>query len=694
MSRKSREKRERRQKEAKRKEKSYKKPTALGSRSIGDKLGEYMEGRVGKDPESPEFKQEEPGVFTSDKGYGPDELRNKLPEILSGVNEAVGAAAVNAQNSYGASAYVGTAGVRLKSGYRPFFPVIEITAEGALLSVPSRVGVSFDHPINGKASHLRVYDWDNPTVCLYVGSIDADKQAAGSELFQELAKVWNTWFLRIAVGVVNDSQDRRNATYHNQLGFEPYIGQVYQDYVVNFVTGEVDELSTVPIHEMVTYFSTVFSTNKQKDDVILELAQMNGATPESPAMADEFLRIAEQRYLTMEKLVGKPPWKLVGEGEDVDFQKSQHRHIIDNYLHILGVLRSLTTGQHPTDADGLARQRQLWGWMRNARIYEFSKEAYYRLHHSADVYTTEVLRGIEWKSTKVITADDIEDSKTYTNDLIEHGKLVPFPPDLPFEVCYFGWGLGVSSYRLIHLNDFVTYDVDFEPGDSVKESQLLGHIVTRTGWVYGCYAYSTHKGESNLRMRMECNPEEGWAYPDTLVPWIILTTVREIEDHVTVVKGFADGRMRRSFNRFNKQLRLKRNPLIPADYYTVYLRDKLVRETVRRTMESGKSSSPGYAVEVESHCRLKYCRGKYGDPIDEKELERRMRLDYLIFKCGDQIPADLYEMMRRRSLPPPFHGEWISLKKIRVEEHWSPSSPELPRIKGVRKTTKGITSGK
>lgn len=658
------------------------------------------------DTETPEdaiakFTQQAPGVFTSPQGFDLEELQAKLPQLLQGVQQAAGGDVFTPEDGFGVRspfsrlpdpndpdladsiAIVGSVDVHLADGKKPLYPYVELVERQAIPRLTDTLDIAFSEIGNGAVAMV-IFEADRPETPLFIGVVEREK----ARLFSKLQKHWGYWFLRTSVGEPTSNETRRKTARHARVGMQPEMGQVYFDYQI--ANKRVFRLRT-PIHTTIDSLVTGAS-QQNSDDWELSMASViampdNGREYEQ----DEALTAAASQRKILEMLVGKMPWRLP-DPHDQEEKKSHHRIVVDTFLDVCDRVRRMSLGGYDSDGRAISNEnmqwyRLVWAWLRSARPYEFRTNTYAELHRTADMYTTEKIAGRTWQPSGVPLSED-EDIEEYMSLISDAGRMVPFPEELPFEVCYFGWGTGVSVRQLDTLRAIVEIGVK----QKIYDGQLIAHLVTARGHVLGFFNVTLESGiGASLYVAELRSPDAGWRFPFSLTPWTILTTLREIEDHATVIdKTVVCGRTRRAFERFNKKHKLKKNPMLPPPFYTVYLRDKLVRDSMRKTIAQLPGRKYDYRHDVEGHDRLYYKKGVL--PLGEKQQASLLKRGYSIYRHGDVIPADLYDMMMRRGRQPPSRDQWVALKKTRVDAHLSPSDPDLPYIPSVRKTTKGITS--
>lgn len=575
----------------------------------------------------------------------------------------------------------------------PLFPVFEIICKHGIPEIPDNLKFDVLTASVGDFAEIVITDPTAPEADrpFYVGNMRFSEQL---KLFEQLRRTWGHFFLRLSHDSKKADLLNSGATPFMNEEFYPASGVYYKDYMVfdaghsrtsNRGSMNVADVSS-RIHLMAKSVVRLAATCGPRKFV--QTIADSTTADDYPSFAST--RISVQRTLLdpMLSITGtKLPWKLK---QAPNFRNINKKLMLHNFFRIIELLKKQACDESSSEE---ARQQaaDLWAGMRNARPYEFTPAAFHRLDEACESYVMEEVLGMEFSSMEEFHRNfGFEDAVAIVELMEGECGHVPYPEKLPFEHCYFGWGPGVRVDRGKGLSSIGHVAAQGIHPDAWDDLTLLGHLVSANGRVVSFYDCAMrNKAQVELTASFERNPKIGtWKEGCGLVPWMIVTMVGEVMAHAVVEEHKLPSSARRKFARMGNKRQGIPKP-VPPDYYTVYIRDRMILQRVRKAM-TGTGRKQSYRHDVEGYERLHYQVGKL--PIAADDRAALVNRGYTIYPHGTPIPADMQVLMmhRRREFPRP--GEWVALMKVFVDNFISPKNPNLPYVPAVRKTTKGVTS--
>lgn len=400
-------------------------------------------------------------------------------------------------------------------------------------------------------------------------------------------------------------------------------------------------------------------------------------SPEEKARVKEH---CEQYISQMEALAGPLPWDFDEARYEREQARASHHTVVNYYLEAVEntVLAQARSGKVLIDESHHRREilSLCAAFIRQARIFELTSEAYATCYRAADVYTTEALFGERWQPYDPLRPPAEGSGAEYVQQLQEGGARVPFPAPLPFEVCYLAWGEGV------YLTPEQKQLRGIEPSIGAI---LVAHVITATGYAFELHRVA-HTDRPGYGSQWYCirTPDLGWMRAHLLDPWILHVVVSALNEHRSTILevGRRSVEDALAFNRL-KRVGIKRPE--PKPYYLVYLRQDLVRETVRRAFPSTKSVTWSHRWDVRGHEVARVARGPL--PLAPKLAARLERRGYKIFT--EYVTPEVQASLIARRIPSLRQGEWLA-----VLTYWRGDyvkGPEgRPYIPSRYKPTRGI----
>jgi len=512
--------------------------------------------------------------------------------------------------------------------------------------------------------YINLYDPVSDLGWLHYRTDSADRTR-----FETLREKWGMWFLKV---IRQGDGDARWYAYFNEGGF-PFHG----DFPAN-----IDQHVLLDSDEMRLFLAKMFDGVIAEDDGSIA----KGISEQLGSDLNRYREVVSNIPAVLEEVGGGPlPWvprALPGWGRP---GKSEHDYIVNKYIEILSHVEDVCN-EGEVEGERLQEYLSILKALRVARIFEISPESYIELHAEIDRYCTEEVAQLTYHSPgdeKV----DIPEEETVL--LYERQKkacmLLPFPGNLPFESCWFAIG------------DIVAMSVNQQEARGIRDPSYLystaGFLATRGGElhevIFRCDPQS-REIEAVIVMPHRRSLDSDWTSPLCLVPFIFERMVFCINEHSTFVLGHRSLGAR-DRGRLAKTLRTKHNrkPAPPA-FYTVYLKDVVIRETIKTHGLGLPKSAYGHRFDVRGHWHGKLYRGPLPIPPDE-ELSYEKR-GYTVYKTKELDQWAIDELIRKDQ-PMKRSGEWIAIKRKWVLEFIKPNNKDLPYIPSNRKATKGILAG-
>lgn len=569
---------------------------------------------------------------------------------------------------------VGAIYTRFKDGRRvPVLPIVEATfPPGGDVPVPERLEVSWREkekdPAPGDRTRIWISAPDAPEPEKHP-YLTIKVQPEHRDIFERLRGLWGYWFLRVNL---------EGRTQEVQIASGSGIVRPLQTSVDNFISN-LDGMTRES-----------FLRKSAKDTTLREEWDQGESRDLYPTKRLFLAHIrAETRRIvkTIEEIGGPMPWRIDWEALEGDRRRKVHELIVHNYVLCMEDVRWLANavkdkgGELADDASWLASA--IWAMLRQARIFELTPEAYGALHHVADVYTTEKIAYQEWMHPDSGKYPTEEQQEAHLRLISEAGERVPFPEQMPFEVCYFAWGQGVPFTTEQLLGQGFTQ----ERLANCTRGTLVSTLVCARGVVVSFYTMDDEEGKPKIISHAIHRWSEAtlWRHPYSLTPWIVTAVVAAVNEHQTlVVEGKRSWDDRKLFKKAARRIGVK-HP-IPPSYYTVYMRDKQIEASARREFRRQLDVEWSHRWDVRGCEVVRIRRGTM--PIDPKLLRRLERRGYKVFTM-DRPDADSYRALMARDVSPPKSDEWIAVLISWRKPHVK--GPEgKPYIPSVHKPTKGM----
>jgi hypothetical protein len=472
--------------------------------------------------------------------------------------------------------------------------------------------------------------------------------------FERLRETWNMWVL-----TTSRNSDENTSVHGMFNNGAPFMGKTFSDMETVVLDNAADLLA------------------KQRSIWIKGLENNNAKVPDH--IRDECLAIIDRIPAVMERLGGGPlPWiprELPHWGRPDD---DGHEYIVHNYINLLATLssdedlnRPRGTGWETDDSKSRKLEMEYCvSMLRRAKIFEISKESYNEIHEEVDRYCTEDIAQLTFHpASEGPVSIPNEEKLLLFKRQTEACSRLPFPNRMPFDHCWFAVSspVGLTNPQMESRGMKPTRDPHV----------LVGMLATSSGEMHEFFRVSRDGNSSLIRIithrvspemsqpwmekvRTDDAPTTDWMYDFSLAPFILHKLVDLINSHQTIIVS-QRSLSRRMKNKLGKELRTtgNRKPL-PPPFYTVYLKDSVIREIIRTTSTGLQRAALSHRFDVRGHWASRIFRGPLPmSPEFELDLENRK---YKIFKTTkpDQWVIDI---MRDKGIPMRAYGEWIAIKR-------------------------------
>jgi len=379
---------------------------------------------------------------------------------------------------------------------------------------------------------------------------------------------------------------------------------------------------------------------------------------------------------------------------------------------------------------------KFFGYLREARIFQFRERDYGRLYHLADLHVTTAC-GYRWQpaeSERKIPEVELKRTSEYT---VNEGVKVPFPAKIPFKSCYFAWGAGVEvpvANRLLY--GLLDVGSDGHLIDTGAPHRIMATLVTDNGWVFSICLRVTHEkyqaefivepeleqgyrfadpvvvleriGEDQPRevdhsehMHESGDPrtdaigkallphehshffDAGWTLPYALTPWLVNSAVEVIDSNDSLLKALPHTlKERLDTKSLSKRTNQK---FLPAPYYVVMIQPTTYEEKEHEIISRPKEWS--HQWDVRGHYGHKIMRGTL--PLDPKLIWQLHKRGYELFHAMHRPTGEVLAFLVRRRVIPPQEGEWLAYLKFRREAYVK-GPKDKPYVPSVHRLRHGV----
>jgi hypothetical protein len=316
--------------------------------------------------------------------------------------------------------------------------------------------------------------------------------------------------------------------------------------------------------------------------------------------------------------------------------------------------------ERDTDENHVRMTRKLWALFRTARVYEFGPHQVLPIMEAlwngvkGDGSMLQKMANAEMDA---IAEGDEDRQKTLFRGakkaLDEQGW-----PELPFDVCYFGYGTGIS------IPDTMLWAYNMSP-QRYQEVDVSGHLITSRGEVFEVLkAFDLTHMEMHTIMFQQQRDVSGWEMPFTVTPWLVIELVSQINDaqHIIHHRGLGYKMM---YKKACKDAGLKIKKALPPPYYIVPVCDKY---TERKDGGEHREVDWSHRWDSEAHWAHRIRRGPLPVPPEVAlmlDKETKSGAKWQIWTTGD-VPSWVNRLFAKRGMKPKQAGEWIAVLRYRV----------------------------
>lgn len=491
------------------------------------------------------------------------------------------------------------------------------------------------------------------------------------ELFEQLRKKWGMWFMRVR----RQGEDKDfYITFFNDGGW-------HGGAVISRMDEYVQSCNAKELQEMLL--------TSWQDTVKMVMEKAPHLLPKSE---DELHRRAialSKIPAILEDVGGGPlPWVLKELPHWGKPSNKTHDEVIGVYLTLLKALKRNSENKNINDRFR-GECSKMYVMLRQAKIFEVTPESYVELHLQVDRYVTEEIAQLPFHHPNDPKVDPEvirkEGALLYERQMKACMEL-PFPEKFPFDVCWFAISGGVA----ISEHQAATRGLSGPTGtyllagilvgqDGEHHELLLSQGTNRRGdYVDTNLNIVTHRVEEEVT----------WQHSLSLAPFVLHSMIDCINDHQTTVVA------QRKLS-FHSQSRIRKGLLdlglkkpIPPPFYTVHLRDKVIKEMIKGYGAGALRAKYAHRFDVRGHWCFKIYRGQMPMDIDfETDLDK---LNYSIFKTKPLDDVTI-EALRERGQPPRADNEWIAIKRF-WKNSYVKGPEDGPYVPSTRKATKGVLS--
>jgi len=483
-------------------------------------------------------------------------------------------------------------------------------------------------------------------------------------LFESLRKKWGMWFLRAR------RQDEEKDVYW--LYFND--GGHFPGGIINMILEQAERFTADELRS---------SIQRAWEDTLKTLrAKAPQWLPETSRLKLQMERILRIPTL-LEEIGGGPlPWKPKEMPWWGKPDNKAHEYVVENYLMVLRALKQ-NWGNKKVKEKFRTECGAMYNYLRKARIFEITPESYNELHISVDRHVTEDIAHLKFYDPREGHVDVPEEEGILLHKRqAEALQRLPFPDKLPFDTCWFALTGGIA------LSQLQAETRGLDPG----EYMLVGIIAEASGEHHEILiskGYIDHGETWEMNLHISTHHVQEfvmWNHKLCLAPFVLHGLVDCINDHHSTVIAQRKPSLHTISKFKNKLGDLGIKQAVPPMFYTVYLRDKVIRE-ISKGYSGGKLRAKlSHRFDVRGHWCCKIYRGY--TPMD---VELELDLDNKKYSIYKDRPVDEWvrNELRERDMALPQPGEWLAIKRFWKKDYVK--GPENAQyIPSTRRATKGV----
>jgi hypothetical protein len=490
---------------------------------------------------------------------------------------------------------------------------------------------------------------------------DKDRQQ-----FEQLRQKWGMWFMRVR----RQGEDRdAYFTFFNDGGF-------FAGSIVTQLDERVEEVNAQELRD------NLLRAWKDTIDFVAE---------KYPKMlpAEDILRrrVAQLNKIPgiLEEIGGGPlPWKKKEMPWWGKPDNKAHEFAVSTYLMLLKALQQNALNKKAGEKTK-HEHAKMYDLLRSAKIFEITPESYVEMHLEVDRHVTEDIAHLPFHHPNDPKVEIPEGEGMLLHKRTAEAVMkLPFPDKMPFETCWFA----ITGAMAISQIQAFSRGLPDDDGPYM----LAGILVTSDGEHHELLLSNKadlYGRDVEMRLYMSTHrveEEQRWLHPLCLAPFILHFIVDSINDHQSTVIS------QRKLG-FQSQSKLKKGlgdlgikKAVPPPFYTVYLRDKVIKEIAKGYSGGKLRAKLSHRFDVRGHWCFKIYRGPM--PMD---VELELHLDNLKYSIYKNRPVDEWvkDALHERDQALPQEGEWIAVKKF-----WKNSYVKGPDgaqyVPSTRRATKGV----
>jgi hypothetical protein len=497
----------------------------------------------------------------------------------------------------------------------------------------------------------------------WVGYRVSDKDR---ELFERLRKKWGMWFLRVR----RQSEEKDLWwTFFND-------GSHFPGALITRIMDVLEEKTAAELRDdLHAAWATTVNFLKEKAPHWI---------PEESRMKIQIERILRIPSL-LEELGGGPlPWKKKELPHWGKPDNKAHEFVVSQYLMVLRALQRNSLNKRVPEKFQ-HECAKMYDMLRTAKIFEITPESYVEMHLAVDRHVTEDIAHLTFHDPRdaKVEVPEGEGTLLYKRQMEACEKL-PFPDKMPFDACWF------ALTGVVAISDLQAETRSLSLGEGPYT--LCGILATSDGEHHELLIsqkYEDYGNDIAIRMHITTHhveEEQAWQHVLCMAPFVLHFLVDAINEHQTTIISQRKLGMQ-SQSKLRKglgDLGLKKS--VPPPFYTVYLRDKVIKEIAKGYSGGKLRAKPSHRFDVRGHWCFKIYRGVM--PMD---VELELHLDNLKYSIYKNRPVDEWvkEALRERDMALPQEGEWIAVKR-----YWKNSYVKGPDgaqyVPSTRRATKGV----
>lgn len=322
--------------------------------------------------------------------------------------------------------------------------------------------------------------------------------------------------------------------------------------------------------------------------------------------------------------------------------------------------------------------RLAWSALQRARLFIVDPDRWRRAWLTSAEYVMS-LAGISDEDRKTFsTGGPIPDhvNEAYFSVFEDYGWKWPFPEPLPFDSCFFAYGLRLKLEPGPELNTRMREEYLDDMG--WPDAYLIGHLLAwegETPYAFSFIELRDPSGKtSTTAIAIGRTYFEGeWDLPRSFDPWILSILVRSINDHKQIVDPFK-ATLGHRLDRKKASKTAKGYLPLPSPFYVVNLTDELIGPPelkMRRSPVGGVEWS--HRWDVRGHECVRIERGT--QPLAPKDASRMVRRGYRIYQ-GTLLSEEDASRLSKRGIKVPARDEWIA-----ILSYWRESCIKGPKDK-------------